>query len=488
MSRASSVRTAIQLASIAFILLSMIGCNDSKPPNLLNACAYKSIQAAIDAAPPGGRVRICNGVHNEAVTIHKPLTLMGASRNGTVLTGGGVPAIVTIEGVAGSVVIQQLTLRPPSGSSATRTAVHVAASRNVTLSDLSVDFHGVVTPSGPNVVPSPSGDTAPIFNGFIGVDIETSTVELMASTIQSVGPHDYVSSGVRIRGLSKVHLKQVEVDHSGGCAIQSSDSDVLIEQSTIRHSVTDGVNVLSGFVQLFDSTIDAVERDGLVISGGFLRSNRVSITAPLRYGALAAGGLLELNQTRIENASEGIHDTFGGVVASGSVIQNVRGFGIYAHDSGFIVYDKGYLIGGSEGAFLDFQDAYITLLNTIITNTKGRGVDLRDGQLLMSGGSIVKASQQGVWAEGGELFLDAVTVEDSGADGTVLTGITDASLANVTVQNNAGWGVLCDGGTKGLQSKVKLEVCSGHFRGNAQGQTHLFNGCQILYTCINLGS
>jgi hypothetical protein len=488
MSRASRACGAMRLASIVCILLSVMGCSDSRPQNSLNACAYQSIQAAIDAAPSGGRVLICDGVHNEAVTVRKPLTLFGVSRDRTVLTGGGAQAIVTIEGVAGSVVVQQLTLRPPPGSSATRTAVHVAASRNVTLSGLSVDFHGVVALSGAEAVPTPEGDARPVSNGFIGIDVETSTVELKASTIQSVGPRDYVSSGVRIRGLSTVHIEQVDVNHSGGPAIQSSDSDVLIKRSTISRSVTDGVDVLSGFVQIFDSTIDAVERDGLVISGGLLRSNRVNITAPLRYGALAAGGLLELNQTRIENSGDGIHDTLGVVVASETVIQNARGFGLYAHDSGFIVYDKGSLVGGSVGAFLDFQDAYIALLNKPFRNTQDRGVELRDGQLLISGGSIVRASQEGVRAEGGELLLDAVTVENSRTDGIVLTGVTDASLDNVTVQNNAGFGVVCDGGTMGLQSKVKLEVCIGHFRDNAQSQTHLFNGCQILYTCTNLGS
>jgi hypothetical protein len=344
-----------------------------------------------------------------------------------------------------------------------------------------------VAPRSPNPGHiSPGGSARPVLDGFFGVDVETSTVKLKDSAIESVGPHDYMNSGVRVRGLSTVHIEQVEVDRIGGPAIQSSDSDVFIDRSIIRRSITDGINVLSGFVQVSDSTIDAVEQDGLVISGGYLRSNRISIMGPLRYGVLAAGGLVELTRTQVKEAGEGIHATLGGVVASESIIENARDFGLYAHDSGFIVYDKGSVVGGGVGVFLDFNDAYVTLLNTDIRGTKGRGLDLRNGQLLMSGGTIKMTGQEGVWGENGSLLLDGVTIEHSGADGVVLTGVTDASLANVIVRNNAGSGVVCNGGTKGLQARVKLEACTGRFNGNVLGETRLFNGCEILSRCLNL--
>ena len=486
MSRASAARCAVQLAITGSILMTMLSSSAPELQNPLNACTYQSIQAAIDAAPPGWRVRVCDGVHDETVTVRKPLTMYGASRNGAVLTGGNAPTIITVEGVASSVIIQQLTLRPLPGPSATRTAVRIASSRAVTLSALSVDFHGITVP--PNAVweSNPDGSARPVFNGFVGVDVEGSTVRVKGSSIQSVGPHDYESVGIRVRGISTVRVAQVEVNNSGGTAIQSSDSDVTIDQSIIRRSVTDGVKVLSGYVQIFDSTIDAVAQDGLVVSGGVLQANRVNVTGPLRYGALAAGGLLVLDQARIEHPGEGIHDTLGVVVARNSVIQNARGYGLYAHDSGLIVYDRSSLVGGDVGVFLDYPAAYVALSSSTISGTQGRGIEVNDGQFLMTGGNVANAGQEGVWAGGGQILLDRITVEQSHSDGTVVSGTTDATLAMVNVKYNAGWGVVCDGGTMGQESKVTLNACIGHFEGNTEGPTRLYNGCQILYTCINL--
>ena len=165
-------RYAYTAASGICILLTAVDCQPLKPQNPIDACGFHSIQAAIEHAPSGGLVLICDGVHDEGVIVRKPLTLLGASRKGVVLTGGKYSAIVTIEGTNNSVVIQELTLRPSPGSSGPRTGVHVVASREVTLSDLSVDFHNVVAPRSPNTGHiSLDGSARLALNGFFGVDV-----------------------------------------------------------------------------------------------------------------------------------------------------------------------------------------------------------------------------------------------------------------------------------------------------------------------------
>ncbi len=55
--------------------------------------SYSTIQAAVDAAPPGTRIRICAGVYREQVAIHKPLSLKG--ENGAVVMPTGMVANTT---------------------------------------------------------------------------------------------------------------------------------------------------------------------------------------------------------------------------------------------------------------------------------------------------------------------------------------------------------------------------------------------------------
>jgi hypothetical protein len=43
---------------------------------------FSSIQAAVDAAPPGATIRVCPDVYNEEVTVKKPLTLKGTGHGG----------------------------------------------------------------------------------------------------------------------------------------------------------------------------------------------------------------------------------------------------------------------------------------------------------------------------------------------------------------------------------------------------------------------
>jgi hypothetical protein len=85
------------------------------------------------------------------------------------------------------------------------------------------------------------------------------------------------------------------------------------------------------------------------------------------------------------------------------------------------------------------------------------------------------------------LLLSDLTVKDSTADGVLLSGSAEATLAQVTVTGSGGWGVVCDGGSTGGMSSVALDACIGHFAGNTQGATHLINGCETLYMCIDTG-
>ena len=74
-------------------------------------CPFSSVQPAIDAANPGGTVRICAGTYksNPSLTINKVLTLVGDGAARTVLKGGGFVRVLQI-GPSGVVTLRDLSV------------------------------------------------------------------------------------------------------------------------------------------------------------------------------------------------------------------------------------------------------------------------------------------------------------------------------------------------------------------------------------------
>jgi len=84
-----------------------------------------SLQARIDAAPPGSTVTIAGGTHAGPVVIRGPLTVIG--RNGPVIDGGGMGSVVTLEG--DDVVFSGFVIRN-SGREVTQEAAGIKATGN----------------------------------------------------------------------------------------------------------------------------------------------------------------------------------------------------------------------------------------------------------------------------------------------------------------------------------------------------------------------
>jgi hypothetical protein len=65
---------------------------------------YTSVQAAIDAAPPGATVIIAQGFYSESLTVNKTLTIIGEKDPPIFVGGGSGIAITLLSGASGSVI------------------------------------------------------------------------------------------------------------------------------------------------------------------------------------------------------------------------------------------------------------------------------------------------------------------------------------------------------------------------------------------------
>ncbi|MFE5773288.1 right-handed parallel beta-helix repeat-containing protein [Streptomyces sp. NPDC056485] len=94
----------------------------ASPPRelVVPSAAYPTVQSAVDAAQPGGRIALRPGVYREQVTIHKNLTLTGAGAGKSTILApehlvegpDGRNSIVSLDNAA-SVKISRLTVSGP---------------------------------------------------------------------------------------------------------------------------------------------------------------------------------------------------------------------------------------------------------------------------------------------------------------------------------------------------------------------------------------
>ncbi len=70
---------------------------------------YYTIQEAIDAADPGGKIFVHEGVYDEHVNVYKRLKIIGEDRNNTIIDGSNSGIVVLIN--ADDVVFQEFTIR-----------------------------------------------------------------------------------------------------------------------------------------------------------------------------------------------------------------------------------------------------------------------------------------------------------------------------------------------------------------------------------------
>ncbi len=127
------------------------------------AAGFMTIQAAVDAAGPGAKIRVCPGTYNEQVTINKPLRIIGD--NGAVVKRSGMTANTT-----------SLSTGAPISA-----AILVKDTTEVTIRSLTVDgANNGITGCGPRLI----GIFVQSGGGSSNVEVKNSSV------------HDFQKNGI----------------------------------------------------------------------------------------------------------------------------------------------------------------------------------------------------------------------------------------------------------------------------------------------------
>lgn len=245
--------------------------------------AHTELQGLIDDTPPGGVLELGPGVYRGPVVIHRPITVMGVP--GTVIDGGGVGTVVTVE--APDVSIIGLTIRA-SGSSLDREdaglsvnapRVRVVGNRledvlfgvYLRQSDDSVVSGNVVV--GKPLDPARRGDGIRVWQSR-GVTVSDNVVEGTRDLVLWFAD-DLIVSGNRVRngryGLHFMYSDTARVEgntlelNSVGAFLMYSRGLVLVDNVIAENTGPSGYGV------------GLKDMDGVEASGNRILGNRVGV-------------------------------------------------------------------------------------------------------------------------------------------------------------------------------------------------------------------
>jgi len=231
----SQMRAAMLVVLLAFC--AGIGSQTASAAIVVGTCTtgqqYATIQAAINAAPPGAVIRICPGQYPEQLTITKNLTLTGLLVMATHMEG------ILIESPSGGLTATVPSLLTPGDNIAAHVAILGTSGSpiSVNLNNIVVDSYGngIANPSsyapGTNVVGilyQDANGTAnhvtthnqiadKVFNGDqggFGFYVETDTSGIVV-TLENSSVHDYNKNGVVAKGMATLNVLNSYVTGAG---------------------------------------------------------------------------------------------------------------------------------------------------------------------------------------------------------------------------------------------------------------------------------
>lgn len=388
---------------------------------------YAHINDAITVAADGAVIELCDGTYEEAVIVDKPVTLRGASADGTVIDGPGsdIPLTVTATGV----VLENLVL------DSARTGINLKKGSESTLSSVTVASAGSWAVSSVDATAVITGLTI-VEPGAGGVQVSGGSVSITAGSLDSPGGY-----GIEITDDAVVSITDTTItgtvmlsdNVSDGFAVLIDGGTLSMTNSTIAGAEGMGIRATDADITLVDSTIENVGFIGIFAVDTTMSLSGLSLTGALLQGIYAVG------------------PTFSMVDSTIAVDPTL---------SCDLIYDEWNTEGNPWCGGLLIAADTIDLSAVDISGYNNYGLltqplDADVAALTITGGTIDNVGRWGAYFASSEGTVAGLTVSNSREPETVdpcaalivdrsagiLSYSSDLALSGLTVTGNVGWGM-----------------------------------------------
>ncbi|HNX93606.1 MAG TPA: protein kinase [Holophaga sp.] len=402
-----------------------------------------SIRVALRQAIAGSAIRLLPGIYREAITIDKPVTLIGDGPAGDIILE--CPEDGQIRAQADRITLENLEIR--------RTGHRDAALIEVRKGVLTLRGVKLQTDSGP-AIQVDQGSELRIAQGFLrggseglrlkpGAHAEVQDCELtgQATALRLEGGselsltrariHDVSGLGLQLGPGCQATLEDCELDAlAGGGAELEADARMKLRRCHVRASGPVGVLVLEKAQAVLEDCEITGHRDSGV--------------------HIAAGATAQLRQCRIHHNA---------------------GYGLSLLGSGLASAVECEFSANEASGVLIHQGATAQLKGCHLLNGLGVGIECADhGQGVLEGCEIAGNAQTGARVEpGGSLLLVRCTLRDSRETGLMLFENAEVTLEECVIHRNARGGILLakDASDPVLRGGNQLE--DDLFRSDARG-------------------
>jgi parallel beta-helix repeat protein len=184
---------------------------------------YPTIQEAIDAASPGDIVFVSNGIYSEDVHIYKPISLIGESKENTVIIGSGIRDVITVS--SDGVKISEFTVK---GSGAKYISPFEGG-------DAGIRLNGVTNCSLSNLV---------ITNNSIGIFLDSSDNNIIENNDVYLNSMDGIYLRLSNGNVIRRNNCTLNGGH-GGIYLNPSSNNNLIENNICNSNLDHGIKLQS---------------------------------------------------------------------------------------------------------------------------------------------------------------------------------------------------------------------------------------------------
>ncbi|MEU4265521.1 right-handed parallel beta-helix repeat-containing protein [Streptomyces argenteolus] len=461
---------------------------------------YRTIGAALDAAPGGAVISVRPGRYEENLVITKMVTITAEDPHGTVRI---VPPRGTVVQVAAEAV--QLTglvlqglddelpaVDVPRGQAALQDCEVVGNSWTAVLTrrqgSLAMRGCRVTNPGGAGIVETSTGTS--VIDGCLVEHVGTSAVvigERANPTFRNCVLRDARGNGVCANGEGRGLIEDCEISVTDKPAIAlEQNSATRVVRTSVRDCLL-GVYISSKErVVLEECSVSATKVHGIALAEGtdpLLSRCRVSRTQGngIHVTGRSRGAFEECEVTATEGTGIWVEESSGPLFKRCSV-RDAKEAGVQLTGDSVPDFDRLEVRGGAAAGVRVLEGANPMLRRLNVSDVAGAGVEVtRGGRGRVEGSEISATGQAGVRiADGGDAYVGTTTVRETGAAGVSVGGGGVATLRDCEVADSPQEGVLVEDGGELTAARTRARACRRYGFRVADGGRAALNRCEAV--------